>query len=89
MVDIEEGLILISSQPTQPEGVREQEKSAHGCGFTDRPLVILHGWSDTAESIRPFARFLQERLNQDNISIISLAIQMSMEDDSPIGGKYE
>ena len=49
--------------------------------MTNRPIAILHGWSDTAASFRPLARLLRERLDQDNITIISLANYMTMEDD--------
>ena len=45
-----------------------------------RPIVILHGWSDISASFEPLARLLHEKLERD-ISIISLADYISMEDE--------
>ncbi len=47
----------------------------------ERPIVILHGWSDTSESFEPLARLLQEKLQGQNVTIISLADYISMEDE--------
>lgn len=46
-----------------------------------RPIVILHGWSDTSASFEPLARLLRAKLPQHAISIISLADYISMEDE--------
>lgn len=49
--------------------------------MTKRRLVILHGWSDTHETFRPLARLLGEALGHNDISIISLAHYLTMEDE--------
>ena len=46
-----------------------------------RPIVILHGWSDTSASFEPLARLLRARLKEQDVSIISLADYISMEDE--------
>ena len=46
-----------------------------------RPLVILHGWSDTPTTFEPLADPLAAKLNIRDVSIISLAKYMSMEDE--------
>ena len=45
-----------------------------------RPIIILHGWSDTSVRFEPLARFLRAELGCD-ISIIPLANYISMEDE--------
>jgi pimeloyl-ACP methyl ester carboxylesterase len=49
--------------------------------MSDRPLVILHGWSDTGESFDPLARHLSQRLPNADISLVSIGDYMSMNDD--------
>ncbi len=46
----------------------------------ERPIVILHGWSDTSETFEPLARLLRARLGRQ-VSIVSLADYVSMEDE--------
>ena len=46
----------------------------------DRPIVILHGWSDTSQTFEPLARLLRARLARQ-VSIVSLADYVSMEDE--------
>ena len=46
----------------------------------ERPIVILHGWSDTSNSFEPLARLVRARLRRQ-VSIISLADYISMEDE--------
>ena len=48
--------------------------------MTERPIIILHGWSDTSETFEPLARLVRAKLGRD-ISIISLADYISMEDE--------
>lgn len=45
-----------------------------------RPIVILHGWSDTSETFEPLSRLLRARLERE-VSIVSLADYVSMEDE--------
>ena len=47
----------------------------------DRPIVILHGWSDMSTSFEPLAKLLRAKLNGRDISIIHLADYISMEDE--------
>ena len=47
----------------------------------DRPIVILHGWSDMSTSFEPLAKLLRAKLNGREISIIHLADYISMEDE--------
>lgn len=49
--------------------------------MANRPIVILHGWSDTSGSFEPLARLLRQELNQPEILIVSLADYLSMEDE--------
>ena len=49
--------------------------------MSDRPVVILHGWSDVSASFEPLARLLRARLDDRDISIIQLADYISMEDE--------
>jgi pimeloyl-ACP methyl ester carboxylesterase len=46
----------------------------------DRPLIIIHGWSDSAASFAPLAHFLSRTLNRP-IDLISLADYVSMDDE--------
>ena len=46
----------------------------------ERPIVILHGWSDTSATFEPLARLLRARLGRV-VSIVSLADYVSMEDE--------
>ncbi len=46
----------------------------------ERPIVILHGWSDTSATFEPLARLLRARLWRE-VSIVSLADYVSMEDE--------
>ena len=48
--------------------------------MAERPIVILHGWSDTSETFKPLARLLRARLGRQ-VSIVSLADYVSMEDE--------
>ena len=48
--------------------------------MAERPIVILHGWSDTSASFEPLARLLRARLKRQ-VSIVSLADYLSMEDE--------
>ena len=48
---------------------------------SERPIVILHGWSDVSASFEPLARLLRQKLNGRQISIIHLADYVSMEDE--------
>ena len=48
--------------------------------MAERPIVILHGWSDTSETFEPLARLLGARLARE-VSIVSLADYVSMEDE--------
>ncbi len=47
----------------------------------ERPIVILHGWSDTSESFEPIARLLRHELQQPEVLVVSLADYLSMEDE--------
>ena len=47
----------------------------------DRPIVILHGWSDVSASFEPLAKLLRAKLNGADISIIHLVDYISMEDE--------
>ena len=49
--------------------------------MAERPIVILHGWSDTSESFKPLAGLLRAEMQQPKISIISLADYISMGDE--------
>ncbi len=49
--------------------------------MAERPIVILHGWSDTSASFEPLARLLRAKLKEQDVSIISLADYISMEDE--------
>ena len=49
--------------------------------MSDRPIVILHGWSDVSVSFEPLAKLLRAKLNGRDISIIHLADYISMEDE--------
>lgn len=46
----------------------------------ERPIVILHGWSDTSTTFEPLARLVRAKLGR-RVSIISLADYVSMEDE--------
>ena len=46
----------------------------------NRPLVIVHGWSDVSKSFEPLARLLGEKLDT-TVSFIKLADYLSMEDE--------
>ena len=46
-----------------------------------RPLVILHGWSDRSATFKPLAHLLAAKLNIQDVSIISLADYLSLEDE--------
>ena len=48
--------------------------------MAERPIVILHGWSDTSETFEPLARLLGAELRRE-VSIVSLADYVSMEDE--------
>ena len=48
--------------------------------MAERPIVILHGWSDTSQTFEPLARLLRARLGRE-VSIVSLADYVSMEDE--------
>ena len=48
--------------------------------MAERPIVILHGWSDTSATFEPLARLLGARLGRE-VSIVSLADYVSMEDE--------
>ena len=48
--------------------------------MAERPIVILHGWSDTSETFESLARLLRARLERQ-VSIVSLADYVSMEDE--------
>ena len=45
-----------------------------------RPIVILHGWSDTSDTFEPLARLLRARLERE-VAVVSLADYLSMEDE--------
>lgn len=47
--------------------------------MTDKPLVIIHGWSDHAQSFTPMARALKQRLGKESHHII-LADYISLDD---------
>ena len=47
----------------------------------ERQLIILHGWSDTSKSFEPLKSLLEARLPEQDVSIISLADYISMEDE--------
>lgn len=47
----------------------------------ERPLIILHGWSDTSKSFEPLKSLLEARLPGQDVSIVSLADYISMEDE--------
>ena len=47
----------------------------------DRPIVILHGWSDVSASFEPLAKLLRAKLIGPEISIIHLADYISMNDE--------
>lgn len=49
--------------------------------MSNRPLVILHGWSDTGDSFDALARHLAERLPNADISLVAIGDYMSMNDD--------
>ena len=49
--------------------------------MSDRPIVILHGWSDVSASFEPLAKLLRAKLKGRDISIIHLADYLSMEDE--------
>ncbi len=49
--------------------------------MNDRPIVILHGWSDISSSFEPLGKLLRAKLNNRNISIIHLADYLTMEDE--------
>lgn len=49
--------------------------------MSNRPLVILHGWSDSGESFDAIARHLADRLPHADISLVSIGDYMSMNDD--------
>ena len=46
----------------------------------NRPLVILHGWSDSSRSFQRLARLLQEQLGRTP-QLVNLADYISMDDD--------
>lgn len=46
----------------------------------ERPIVILHGWSDTSETFEPLARLLRASLGR-SVSVVSLADYVSMDDE--------
>jgi hypothetical protein len=48
--------------------------------MAERPLVIVHGWSDISKSFERLAKMLEERLST-SVSIISLGDYLSMEDE--------
>ncbi len=48
--------------------------------MSTKPLVIIHGWSDSAESFRRLARFFTEAGGRD-VSTISLADWLSLNDE--------
>ena len=48
--------------------------------MADNPLIIVHGWSDSADSFTSLGQFLQKSLNR-NISHINLADWVSMNDE--------
>lgn len=48
--------------------------------MAERPIVILHGWSDTSRTFEPLARLLGARLGRQ-VSVVSLADYVSMEDE--------
>lgn len=45
-----------------------------------KPLVILHGWSDSAESFRPLARFFEREGGRD-VALIRLGDWLSLNDE--------
>ena len=47
----------------------------------ERPIVILHGWSDVSASFKSLARLLRAKLGGPEIIIIHLADYISMEDE--------
>jgi pimeloyl-ACP methyl ester carboxylesterase len=49
-------------------------------GALMKPLIILHGWSDNADSFKPLATLLQEKL-QRPASIIDLADYITLDDE--------
>lgn len=49
--------------------------------MADRPIVILHGWSDVSESFEPLASLLRQELQEPKVLIVSLADYLSMEDE--------
>ena len=49
--------------------------------MSDRPIVILHGWSDVSASFEPLAMLLRAKLPGRAISIIELADYLTMEDE--------
>ena len=49
--------------------------------MSDRPVVILHGWSDVSTSFEPLAKLLRAKLGSPNISFIHLVDYISMEDE--------
>ena len=49
--------------------------------MSDRPIVILHGWSDVSNSFQPLARLLHRRLSGRQVSFLHLADYISMEDE--------
>lgn len=49
--------------------------------MSDRPIVILHGWSDVSASFEPLAKLLRAKLNGPDISFIHLVDYISMEDE--------
>ena len=49
--------------------------------MSDRPIVILHGWSDVSASFQSLAKLLRAKLNGPDISFIHLVDYISMEDE--------
>ena len=49
--------------------------------MSDRPIVIVHGWSDAPASFAPLARLLRAKLNGRTVFNIHLADYISMDDE--------
>ena len=49
--------------------------------MSDRPIVMLHGWSDVPASFESLAKLLRAQLQGRAISIIQLADYLTMEDE--------
>ncbi len=46
----------------------------------NRPLVIIHGWSDDAQGMAPLSQILEAELGKP-VSVVHLARWISMDDE--------